>query len=420
MSVCESANVDIESNGMIAAGKTAATLETGLSPCNPQANSTVIDAFAIASGYVTKKGESTNLPLNNEVDFHGKFRNGKGLGNEDKTVVENPCPDSASGGTTSIGGRREHKLTERGKSYKLAQSVCERKTLKREIQAQIANIQTLMGLSKNLERVSQECTELNERFKSFRDLHKEIQDLLSGEENAQGHQVYINLHEEIVPLHEVVREWMANAEHQIRDEERERNSTKSSATSKISKASHTSTTSSRARALEAKAKEVEIKTRIVQLDHMETAKREEERTKLMAECAIAAAVSKVYEDAIKEHAEQYLGLDDPDNDDADMKARSTKKRPLQVSFNSTMGESAGASNPHAPEFYHSPPSPLLSRANTGLNSTTRLVDEHKDSAAVRNNLQNVQTCQESVQVEQTSSNKEMDVNPKQPSGNGWN
>ena len=114
--------------------------------------------------------------MNDEIDFVGKFRNGEGLGNEDKTVIENPNPDSASGSTASIGGRRERKLTERGKSYELVQSVRERKRPKREIQAQIANIQTFMRLSKNLERVSEECIELNERFKSFGDLHEEIQD----------------------------------------------------------------------------------------------------------------------------------------------------------------------------------------------------------------------------------------------------
>ena len=69
----------------------------------------------------------------------------------------------------------------------------------KEIQAQIANIQTLMGLSKNLKQVSQECIQLNERLKSFGDLHEEIQDLRSGEELAQDHKVCINLHEEIVP-----------------------------------------------------------------------------------------------------------------------------------------------------------------------------------------------------------------------------
>ena len=99
---------------------------------------------------MTKKGEPTILPLNDELDFLGKFRNGQGLGNEDKTVVGNSNHESASGGTANIGGKRESKLTERGKSYKPVQSVRERKRLKREKQAQIANIQTLMGLSKNL------------------------------------------------------------------------------------------------------------------------------------------------------------------------------------------------------------------------------------------------------------------------------
>ena len=131
----------------------------------------------------------------------------------------------------SIGGKRERKLTERGNSYKVVQSVRERKRLKREIQA---NIQTLMGLSKNLERASQECIEFNERFKLFEDLHEEIKELLSGEKQAQGHQVYINLHGDIVPSREVVLKWMANAGQQIRDEERERSSTKSSVKSKIS------------------------------------------------------------------------------------------------------------------------------------------------------------------------------------------
>ena len=283
-------------------------------------------------------------------------------------MIENPNLESESAGTASIGGKREHKLTERGKSYKLARDVRERKRLKRETQAQIANIQTLMGLNRNLERVSQECIKLNERFKLFGDLHEEIQDLMSGEEQARDHQVYINFHEEIVLFREVVQKWMTNAEQQLRDGERERNSTKSSLKSKNSKASRASTTSSRTRALEAKAKEVELRTRIAQLDQVETAKIEAERTRLITECTIAAAVSKVYEDAIKEDAEQYLGSDDPDKDDAVMRPRSTKERPLQPSFNSATGESVGTLNPHAPVFVHSSPSPLQSQTNTGLSS----------------------------------------------------
>ena len=280
-------------------------------------------------------------------------------------MIENPNSQSASAGIASIGGKREHKLTERGKSYKLAKDVRERRRVKRETQAQIANIQTLMGLNRNLEQVSQECINFNERFKLFGDLHEEIQDLLSGEEQAEGHQVYINLHEEIVPFREVVQKWMTNAEQRLRDEEREKDSIKSSLKSKNSKASRASTTSSRTRTLEAKAKEVELRTRIAQLDQLETAKREAERTRLIAECAIAAAVSKVYEDAIKEDAEQHLGSDDPDKDDAVLRLRSTKERPLQPSFNSATGKSVGTLNPHAPEFVHSSSSPLHSQANAG-------------------------------------------------------
>ena len=80
MSVCESANVDIKSDGVIATGETTAILETDLSSFNPQTNSTA-NAFAIDSGYVTKKGEAPNLPRIGQVDFLDKFRNGQVLGN---------------------------------------------------------------------------------------------------------------------------------------------------------------------------------------------------------------------------------------------------------------------------------------------------------------------------------------------------
>ena len=90
MSVCDSASVDMESDGTIAAGETATISGTDFSPCNPQANSTVLDAFPIESGYVTKGSEATNLPLSDEVDFLGELWNGQGLGSTDKTVIENP------------------------------------------------------------------------------------------------------------------------------------------------------------------------------------------------------------------------------------------------------------------------------------------------------------------------------------------
>ena len=90
----------------------------------------------------------------------------------------------------------------------------------RETQAQIAVQISIHGTElKNLEKVSQECIKLNDRFNLFGDLYEEIQDLLSGEEQAQEHQVYINLHE-IVPFREVVQKWMANAEQQLRDKKK--------------------------------------------------------------------------------------------------------------------------------------------------------------------------------------------------------
>ena len=58
-SVCDSANVDIESDGTTSAGETATISETDFSPCNLQANSTVLDTFPIESGYV--KGGDDSL-----------------------------------------------------------------------------------------------------------------------------------------------------------------------------------------------------------------------------------------------------------------------------------------------------------------------------------------------------------------------
>ena len=49
--------------------------------------------------------------------------------------------------------------------------------------------------------------------------------------------------------------------------------------------------------------------RIAQPDQVEAARKEAERVRLTAECAAAAAVSKVHKDAIKEDNEQYLGFD---------------------------------------------------------------------------------------------------------------
>ena len=86
MSVWDSASVDIESNGTIAAGEMATLSETDFPPCNPQANSTVLEAFPIESGYVTEGNEATNLPLDDEIEFRGELWNRQGLGSTDETA----------------------------------------------------------------------------------------------------------------------------------------------------------------------------------------------------------------------------------------------------------------------------------------------------------------------------------------------
>lgn len=68
-----------------------------------------------------------------------------------------------------------------------------------------------------------------------------------------------------------------------------------------------------------------MEARIAQLDQIEAARKEAERVRLTAECAAATAVSKVYEDAIEEDNEQYLGSDDPDNEGEGPQSPSLKK-----------------------------------------------------------------------------------------------
>lgn len=56
----------------------------------------------------------------------------------------------------------------------------------------------------------------------------------------------------------------------------------------------------------------EMKSRLDNLESVEIARKKAERAELEAELAMAAAVSKVYDDALNEENEQYLGSDDPD------------------------------------------------------------------------------------------------------------
>jgi len=148
-------------------------------------------------------------------------------------------------------------------------------------------------------------------FKEFGDLHEEIQELLSEEEQIPDTQVYDNLHTEVELICETVQKWMID---DGRRSNEERKSTKWSAKTKNSKTSHASSTSSRATALQAKAEQAELEARIAQLGNVEAARKAAERARLRADFAAVAAINKVYEDAIKEDEEQYLGSDDPGED----------------------------------------------------------------------------------------------------------
>jgi len=140
----------------------------------------------------------------------GKIWNGEGNLELDRNVIE----------------RRQPKLTEKGKAYRLSERKRERNKLKREIQSRIANIGTLMGLDENLELVGKESVKLNECFKEFGDLHDELQELLIEEKQIPDTQVYDNLYTEVELIRETGQKWMIDAGRRSNEE---RKSTKSSA-----------------------------------------------------------------------------------------------------------------------------------------------------------------------------------------------
>ncbi|XP_067045500.1 uncharacterized protein [Acropora muricata] len=169
-----------------------------------------------------------------------------------------------------------------------------------------------MNFDKNAELVSAEVLKLNERFNVLENLQGDIQELLCDEERDIDNQTFRAMYDEITSLRMSVIEWITGVAKRIKHDGTDKLSARQSKKSKSSKASRCSINSSRAKALEAKAKRAELEARLAQLDDVEAAKKEAERVRLMAECAAANAVSKVYEDAIKEDTEQYLGSDDPD------------------------------------------------------------------------------------------------------------
>jgi len=153
----------------------------------PQAYSTMLGAHGKESGYSTREIEGSIL-LWKLMSVSEKIWNGERNLELDRNVVE----------------RRQPKLTEKGKAYRLTERKRERNKLKREIQSRIANIGTLMGLDKNLELVGKESVKLNECFKEFTDLHEEIQELLTEQEQSLCNHILLPLEKVLTSTNSLV------------------------------------------------------------------------------------------------------------------------------------------------------------------------------------------------------------------------
>lgn len=215
--------------------------------------------------------------------------------------------------------QRQRKLTEKGKTYRLTELKRRRQKSKREIEMQINNIEALMSLDDNLKLVNKEVINLSGLFKKFGDIHEEILEILEEDEAALDSEIYKALCDQLLNIQTSAKNWALEVNRRMRDDNSGKGSSRSRARSKYSKCSKASSTSSRAKLLEAKAKQAELQTKLAVFDKVKAANdaarnasREAEKLELIAECEVAAAVSKVYEDADKEDEEQDLGSDDPD------------------------------------------------------------------------------------------------------------
>ena len=150
--------------------------------CWRQAYSTMLGVHGKESGYSKKENGGIDSVVEVDLRVSEKIWNGDGNLESDRNVVE----------------RRQPKLTERFKAYRLNERKKERNKLRKEIESRIANIGTL-------ELVGEESVKLNECFKEFGDLHEEIQELLTEEEQIPDTQVYGNLHTEVKLVRETVQ-----------------------------------------------------------------------------------------------------------------------------------------------------------------------------------------------------------------------
>ena len=240
--------------------------------CGPQANSTVFEGVQRDSGYTTKANEGLGFASDeNTVTVADALKDSESTEIE-RIFPENRIENGLSGYSAKQGAKRQPKLTEKGKSYRLTQNISERRKLIREVQTRMANIGTLMNFDKNAELVIAEVLKLNERFNVLENLHGDIQELLCDEE--RDNQTLRAMYDEITSLRMSAIEWISGVAKRIKHDGTNKLSTRQSVRSKSSKASRCSINSSRAKALEAKAKRAELEARLAHLDDVEAAKKE--------------------------------------------------------------------------------------------------------------------------------------------------
>ena len=245
----------------------------------------------------------------NEIQCENSEENGLEIGHisePDRVVAK-----EIWNGTQDRGLRKQPRLTERGKEYKRTELIRQRTSIKATIRSRIETYKGLLANESNYEHIKNNYRELEEQFKHFAKIHGNIQPLLDDFGQSLDISIYDDTHHEVYGFLNDVQNWLKsvdqkgnNEQHSVRFKSVSGHSSHSSKRSTVS--------STKQRAIQAKARMAEMKSRLDNLESVETARKKAERAELEAEFATAAAVSKVYDDALNEENEQYLGSDDPD------------------------------------------------------------------------------------------------------------
>ena len=265
---------------------------------------------------VEKDRSKTNVLGSTRSDVLGS------TGNRTTLDVGQPNVDDHATGNPSL-EKRQPKLSEKGKAYRLSELERQRKLKKRELQTLISNIRANMDNETNLQSVKQGMERLNILFKQFQDLHENVLVLLTEEERTLEARFYQDLCREMLETQTLTTNWITEVNARNNDKRSLRSkgqSAKSKKTTKGSMRSRSSTSSIRLKLIEARAKQQELHSRVSSMDKIEDAAerarkadKDVERARLIADYEAALAVTKVYEEAERD-SDQDLGSDDPDNE----------------------------------------------------------------------------------------------------------